>query len=294
MRALRDLQRATRRIDDAAGGVLSALADLGATDVEVMIVGAVCRDALHTALGMTEGLTVTSDLDLALGVGGWDDYEALTSQLERVRGAGSRIRYRIAGVLVDLVPFGHVEEPRGEVVLPEDVHRMSVFAFREVHARATPITLSGGATLRLPSPAGYAALKLKAWVDRRPDHESKDGRDLGTAMSWYQHWGEVHDRLYAPTAGDPAAQGVLESAGFAPEVGAVMLLGRDAMSVIGQERHDELRELWRTIDDDLLATDLGPRLGRGYGRGRPRADARVLALRAAIEGPTPSRGLADR
>lgn len=285
--ALYDVSVAAVHLEHAAGDVLGELWPLVDPTSDVMVVGAVCRDALHAALGMREQLTATGDLDLAFGVRGWGPYQALTSTLESVAGSGSNIRYRIAGTLVDLVPFGDVEEPVGEVRLPDDGDAMSVFGFQEVFAEASPLTLAGGAAVRLPTPAGYTALKLKAWLDRRTHHESKDGRDLGTAMSWYEQSPQVLDRLYVPAHGDAAAAGVLEAAEFDPALGAVELLARDAMSVIGPARHAELRRLWKSVDDDLLATDLAPR------RTVPRAsrtrglDPRVLALRRGIAGPTP-------
>jgi predicted nucleotidyltransferase len=252
-----------------------------------MVVGAVCRDVLHAALGMSEQLTATGDLDLAFGVKGWEQYRALTTRLESVAGSGSNIRFRVAGTLVDLVPFGDVEEPVGEVRLPHETSMMSVFGFQEVFAAASRVTLAGGTAVRLPTPAGYAALKLKAWVDRRAHHESKDGRDLGTVMSWYEQSPQVIDRLYEPDDDDAAAAGVLEAADFDPALGAVELLARDAMSVIGASRHAELRRLWQSVDDDLLATDLAPRRALPRGPRTGRLDQRVLALRRGIDGPTP-------
>lgn len=281
-----DLRVATQRLDHAAGIVLEELHALVSYVPSVMVVGAVCRDALHAALGMTEQLSATGDLDLALGVEGWEPYETLTAKLDRITGSGSRIRYRVAGTVVDLVPFGDVEQPAGEVRLPDRGDELSVFGFQEVFASAEPIALASGAIVRLPTPAGFTALKLKAWVDRRAYHESKDGKDLATAMSWYQRAPAILDRLYEPADSDRAARGVLEAVDFDPELGAVMLLIRDAMTAIGPTRHEELRELWQTVDDDLLSTDLQTRRARPRARRQDGTDPRVMAIRAVISGPS--------
>jgi len=83
---------------------------------QIMIVGAWCRDILHSAAGHRFPTTATRDLDLALALSTWDVYEALAASFVRV--GNTRIRFRIATFDVDLVPFGAVEDPQGVVEPP--------------------------------------------------------------------------------------------------------------------------------------------------------------------------------
>ena len=88
----------------------------GLTPQDIMLVGACCRDILHSALGHTFPNTATSDLDLALGLSSWQAFESLASAFTPIGHTG--IRFRIAEVVVDLLPFGGVEEPPGRVSPP--------------------------------------------------------------------------------------------------------------------------------------------------------------------------------
>jgi len=78
---------------------------------DVMVVGAWCRDIWHDALGHTFATAATRDLDLALALASWEAYEAVAEAFPSVEGAG--IRFRIAGINVELLPLGEIEDPRG-------------------------------------------------------------------------------------------------------------------------------------------------------------------------------------
>jgi predicted nucleotidyltransferase len=60
----------------------------GLTPNDVMVVGAWCRDILHSALGHSFATTATLDLDLALALSSWDTYRSLASA-QRSRGSAS-------------------------------------------------------------------------------------------------------------------------------------------------------------------------------------------------------------
>lgn len=61
----------------------------GLTLDDVMVVGAWCRDILHSALGHSFATTATLDLDLALALSSWDAYRSLGSTFPRVATAAS-------------------------------------------------------------------------------------------------------------------------------------------------------------------------------------------------------------
>ncbi len=158
------------RLPDAALAPLARVvdvvleADTGLSPDRLMVVGAYCRDLLHRALGLRFALTATHDLDLALALRSWEAYRVLAVTFRPAGTTG--IRFRIAELAVDLVPFGQIEAPPGTVSPPTRGEPMSVWAFQEIHAKALPLGLPGGRTIRIPSVAGYAAAKLAAWLDR--------------------------------------------------------------------------------------------------------------------------------
>jgi predicted nucleotidyltransferase len=125
------------------------------TPDHVMVMGAWCRDIVHSALGQTFATAATRDLDLALALSSWDAYRALTASFVRVGNTG--IRFRIADADVDLLPFGEIEDPRGIVEPPTRKQTLSVWAFEEIFAASLPLALTGTLTIRIPTVPGYAA-----------------------------------------------------------------------------------------------------------------------------------------
>jgi predicted nucleotidyltransferase len=227
---------------------LAPAADLRPDDV--MIVGAVCRDIHHYALGHRFPATATRDLDLALALRSWDAFTAVAATFPRVGDAG--IRFRIADVTVDLLPFGDIEDPRGAATPPTRAEAMSVWAFNEIFASALVLPLRGDITVRLPTVAGYAAAKLAAWLDRSAWNETKDAADLALALYWHAESPSAQDRLYETDDGN----GILVAESTDVPLAAARLLGRDITATIGSDRLAELLARWPG-EVGLLVRELG-------------------------------------
>ena len=142
---------------------------------DLMVVGAACRDLLHRGLGLTTGVLRTADVDVGLVVSDLDSYTRLTRKFPPIATRGNDIRFRIAGLAVDLIPFGAVEDPPGAVSVSKSSDHLSVVGFREVHAAAYSLPLPSSASILLPSVPGFAALKLAGWLDRSEYGHVKDG-----------------------------------------------------------------------------------------------------------------------
>lgn len=275
-------------LDQIVGPVVAALSVASPDLPELMVVGAVCRDFLHRAAGHDPSrLRRTDDLDIAVAVSGWDHYERLVGALQEV-GRSSRIRYRVAGVTVDLVPFGEpIESPDG-VVAPARRSRdpMSVFGFQDVWATARLIRLAGtGPTVRMPTVPGYTALKLRAWADRSSSGQLKDAGDLATAVSWYRHDTERVDWLYA----SPAGNDLLVLSEMDVSEAMVRLLVQDALAVLAPERRRELSAVWASVDDRLLADSLAhPSLPGWPRRDDGRLSRYVRAIRSTLAAGVPA------
>lgn len=270
-------------LEHVVAPVVEVLAELSPGLPDVLVVGAVCRDALHLAAGHDPSLLrITDDLDIALAVDGWDHYETITARLEPMTGAGSAIRYRIAGHPVDIVPFGDpVESPDGVVTSTRRDVSMSVFGFQDVWASAYQVQLNGTITIRVPTAPGYTLLKLKAWADRAVVHQYKDAPDLATAMYWYQ---EDVDLIDARLWDSPTGLELLSEVEFDVPEAAVRLLVADARAVLAGDRQEELATVWRSVvSDDALADNLANSSLRGWpGRGDARLSAYARAVRRGI------------
>jgi len=212
---------------------------------------------LHSALGHSFATAATRDLDLALALTSWDAYRTLAAAFPRIGDTG--IRFRIADVNVDLLPFGEIEDPQGVVEPPARRETLSVWAFEEIFAASLPLVLSPTLTVRIPTVAGYAAAKLGAWLDRSAWLETKDGADLALILYWYAESAVVQRRLYETPEGNEIL--IAESVDV-PLAGA-HLLGTDIATTIGDARLAELLPRWPG-DSELLVRELELRGGPAW------------------------------
>jgi predicted nucleotidyltransferase len=125
---------------------------------------------------------------------------------------------------------------------------MSVWGFKEVFSAAPPLPLPGGSNVRIPTVAGYAALKLAAWLDRSAYGEYKDASDIAAVLSWYAESIDVQNRLYDTTHG----QDILVQEDVDDQAAAARFLGEDIATVIGDALMAELAERWPGPRGDRL------------------------------------------
>lgn len=236
-----------------------------------MIIGAHCRDLLHVAFGRTDLLRSTADVDIALAVSKYEDYRRITSALPH--SGTTDIRYSVAGIAVDVVPFGEIEDPTGTTPLPGRTETLDVFGFQEVFEKSLELSLPSSYRIRLPTPAGYAALKLKAWCDRSANGEYKDAADLATVCGWYQQDEDVRSRLYEPATG---RADLLIRADMDVDLASLYLLGEEIADVLGETRVSELATAWKVADRQVVATYFA----RERSRTNPDRSAALTAIEA--------------
>lgn len=152
----------------------------------------------------------------------------------------SRIRFVVNEKPVDLIPFGGIEHPAGTAVPHVDGHQVDVFAIQEVFDVADQYQLPEGAAVKVPTPAGYAALKIKAWVDIGHLGWTKHARDLMYVCMWYRDSGRLNDSLY--DIGLDAD--LIQRADFDQDLAAMFLLGRHIHASIGEDLSRTLGEMW--------------------------------------------------
>jgi predicted nucleotidyltransferase len=231
-------------VDSVAAELLSRSTLLVAD--EVMVVGARCRDIFQSALGYDFPLRTTTDVDLGLAVRNWSAYDELTEVLPGVGNTG--IRFHVANVVADLLPFGPVENPSGTVTPPARQEPMNVWGFAEAFESSQPLSMPRAGRIRIPSLAGYTALKLVAWLDRSAIGEYKDASDIGAVLYWHTQSPELETVAYETSHG----QDLLVREELDPAAVACRLLGEEIAAVVGRERVSELAERWSRTPKDLL------------------------------------------
>lgn len=231
-------------LDTAAQEVLCAVTvEAASAGIECMIVGATARDILLTHVFGIPPRNATYDVDFAVAVENWDQFEQLKSRLFARKGFEScermkqRLYYRDhekdRGYPLDLVPFGGIARNTNEIAWPLDMQIiMNVAGYQEVLRAAEQVELAPGCIAKVASLAGLTILKLIAWLDRGSSN-SKDAHDLYQIMTKYAEAGNA-DRLY------DAEFTLLEAAGYDPEIAGACLLGKDTALLASETTYQQL------------------------------------------------------
>ncbi|MGW4000223.1 nucleotidyl transferase AbiEii/AbiGii toxin family protein [Amycolatopsis sp. NPDC004772] len=232
-----------------------------AADLDYLVVGATARTILSIGLIGRPPARSTRDVDIAVEVCSWEDFERLAGQLERH--GRSVHKFLVDGVEVDVVPYGGIEREDRTILWPDDF-RMNVRGLSEAVRTAETVLLPGGTAIRVPAVPALALLKLLTWWDRR-DTTTRDAVDLAEMISWYSS-GAYLDRLYEELE-------ALEANEYDPALTGAWLLGSQMPALLDGDG----REVLLRIAEDRDA------LGRLAADARAiRAPQPMLALGAGI------------
>lgn len=199
-----------------------------------MLIGAEARDLLHQVQGFDFHLIASSDVDVVVVCDEWDDYSTIVNGLTKTGHTG--FRFLVGSTPVDILPFGALESPTGELTPPWRPEGFNVFGMRAVYAGALVADFAGSIA-KLPTPAGFAALKLKAWIDRSAFHEFKDANDLALCLYW-----ALEDQASVAALWDTRLE-ILESLDFDVDRGAAVILGERVRDTLGDEDARVLQHL---------------------------------------------------
>ena len=149
------------------------------------VVGAAARDILLKVLGVEDAPRQTMDLDVAVLLEQWSEYDALSEILVnhgfRKAAEKQKFLYPIPGTSavyeVDVVPFGTIACDEQVAWPPEGDPVMSVRCFSDVMNHALQITVDGNLSFRIASMSGQWLIKLDAWNDRHL-RTRKDAADM--------------------------------------------------------------------------------------------------------------------
>lgn len=209
------------------------------------LVGATARDIILTNVFGVEAARATRDVDLAVSVDGWSQFEKLKQRLladGRFMAAeiSSRLYFKLdngsVGYPVDLIPFGGVEDASHAIAWPPDMATvMNLTGYAEARACVTEVEIASGLLISVVSLASLAVLKLIAWSDSGLAN-SKDAQDLYFLMRSYAQAGN-QDRLYTDE------HLLLETCGYDLELAGAGLLGKDVAALASANTLTTLRAL---------------------------------------------------
>ncbi len=226
------------RVSRQAIGYLAPALDVlhdacDALGIAFFIMGAAARDLLLEYVYGVQSLRATKDVDVAIAVQGWEDYETLIERLcHKHSFARDREPHRLRreDLMLDVIPFGPIATDQNQVVWPQETTALSVLGYQEVFDASVHLVIGDAPTVRIASLPGIGILKLIAWSES-PHQRPQDPIDLCTIMMAYQE--VVGERLFTEHAD------LLEDDSFDVRVAAAQIYGRDMASLLHQVRLKE-------------------------------------------------------
>lgn len=163
---------------------LNQIAVSAGLDQGLMLVGATARLLQLDWPAGLESQRTTKDLDLTLQCENWDQYLQLAKLLTdkghfETGRQPHQFRHVTTQSIIDLIPYGGIEQPIGNVTWSETGNRMSVTGMAEARANAETMQTADGAELAVVSLPWFVVLKIIAWTDRR--NSDKGAGDLKDA-----------------------------------------------------------------------------------------------------------------
>lgn len=141
----------------------------------------------------------TNDIDFGVVVESWDEFTKLRDALIASKRFQPHkiMRQRLVhegGLLIDLVPFGGLEQNSGQIAWPPDFSIvMSTVGFREAYDNSIDVRIADDLVVKVASLAALVLMKTVAWDDRRFE---RDAQDIGLIMKHYLDAGN-QDRVYS-------------------------------------------------------------------------------------------------
>lgn len=227
--------------------------------ISYFVAGAMARDLVLFHVFGHEIQQATRDIDLAVHVSGWDQFELLTSRLVESgkftipSRAAQRLRH-VSGYPVDLLPFGGVEGSQQTITWPPTRDTvMNVIGYPQALQHALTVEVTTGVIAPVASLASLAVPKMFAWMDRG-SADRKDALDVALILRRY---GETlgTEMLHA----DGAA--VLEAVGFDYERAGARMLGQHARAVVGEPT---AARLLAHLEDAAIRDRLTIHVAAGY------------------------------
>jgi len=207
-------------------------------EIKAFIIGATARDLIFEYVYDAKIKRATEDIDFGVAVGSWADYERLkmaliaTDRFKDDKKNEQRIWWKERGaeMKIDLVPFGNLESPAGQIAFPpKGDFVMSTVGFAEAFENSWFLELNKELTVRIASLAGLALLKFVAYSDR-PNARRRDIQDIWFIAKNYLEAGN-EGRLFDENAGDID----LLDDDFNYETCGARLLGRDITQLLNAE-----------------------------------------------------------
>jgi predicted nucleotidyltransferase len=164
-------------------------AAMQAFGVKFYLIGAKARD-LWLAIKDIKPRRYTVDIDFAISLENMQQYEELLTFLEKTgnfikdKNIPQRIYTADNEFMIDLLPFGKIENAYYIIFHDKDNTQMSTLGLQEVFTKSLPFQFENKLEILAASLPGIVILKLIAWNDK-PESRNKDLKDIAFIIDNY-------------------------------------------------------------------------------------------------------------
>lgn len=225
--------------------------EASALGILYFVVGAAARDIVLEHCHAIRPARGTRDLDIAVEVAGWDEFEALSAALVasgKFSPTRELYRFKYGSFLVDIVPFGGISTDGRSIAWPPDNQiYMNIMGFKEAYQYGLTVRLSEDPVFDVivPTIPGMALMKMISWKDSYP-LRPKDAEDLLFLMDNYAGAGN-EDRLF-----DEEIE-LLSEEGFDLVPAGIRLLGRDMAAMADTATSGTIRAI---LNEEIRGKEL--------------------------------------
>jgi predicted nucleotidyltransferase len=232
--------------------------------IQYFIVGAKARDLFFSAIYDIDTRRATLDVDIGIRAKFWVEPANLVDALIQTGSfeQHKKLQFRIIhsnGLLVDVIPFGEVENPNGKIHWPGDEKELTTTGFIEAFESSLTLRIRDEPPLdvKICTPPALVVLKLIAWDEKYP-LRSDDAADIKYVLETYIDAGN-NDRLN----GDD--DDLHDDDDFDYTMASSRILGRDIAKIASQTTIDTVLQILNRETDENSEYKLITDMNRSHG-----------------------------
>jgi predicted nucleotidyltransferase len=250
--------------------------------IDFFIVGATVRDIILNYIYEIEIYRATNDIDFAVRVKSWDEYNLLVKEIEKKKfNKDERIlhRYTYNGMIIDFIPFGDISSDDDTIIWPDKYNKeMNVIGFDDAYMNTEDILIQTDPDIiiKAASVESLVMLKIFAWNDRAINLRLRDAKDLYLIIDSYLRAGN-EERLF-----EEHSDIVEKTEDY--ELSGARLLGRDISNVASNKVMKNILELLHGDKLDILANEMSQYEGIHLENADDKLDLCEKLLRSLLAG----------
>lgn len=214
--------------------------------ISYFLIGATARDLILKFGYGIQTIRATKDIDFGIAVNSWNDYDTLKSAMIATNQfIDDRQPQRLRGIdkqtWIDIVPFGKIESPNGQIAWQATETVMTTHGFKEAFDSSVTVKIADDLNIKIVSLAGFVLLKFIAWSDRK---NLKDLQDIFLVMREYLDAGN-RERIYG-------IDNDLLNADFNNDFASSEMLGRDIKILLTEDTKQIMAKIFANSEPIII------------------------------------------